>query len=61
MPISNEEWNSGRTGDTLEGQILAFLKRNLECHYRSNINNSFSCCPASTFSLDLGQTERRNS
>jgi hypothetical protein len=29
MPISNEEWNSGRTADTLEGQILAFLKRNM--------------------------------
>ncbi|MGA2682802.1 MAG: hypothetical protein ABSF44_13500 [Candidatus Bathyarchaeia archaeon] len=28
MPISNEEWNSGRTADTLEDQILAFLRRN---------------------------------
>ena len=28
MPISNEEWNSGRTGDTIEAQILTFLKQN---------------------------------
>lgn len=28
MPISNEEWDSGRTADTLEGQILKFLKGN---------------------------------
>lgn len=26
MPISNEEWNNGRTADSLKGQILAFLK-----------------------------------
>lgn len=29
MPISNEEWDNGRTADTIEGQILAFLKRNV--------------------------------
>lgn len=28
MPISNEEWKAGRTLDTLEAQILAFLKQN---------------------------------
>jgi len=28
MPISNEEWDKGRTADTIEGKILAFLKRN---------------------------------
>jgi hypothetical protein len=26
MPISNEEWKNGRTANTLEGQIVAFLK-----------------------------------
>ena len=30
MPISNEEWDSGRTADTLEGQILKFLKGNMK-------------------------------
>jgi hypothetical protein len=30
MPISNEEWDSGRTADTLESQILKFLKVNLK-------------------------------
>jgi len=28
MPISNEEWNDGRTRETLEAQILAFLRQN---------------------------------
>ncbi len=28
MPISNEEWNVGRARDTLESQILTFLKQN---------------------------------
>jgi len=28
MPISNEEWNAGRTWETLEARILTFLKRN---------------------------------
>ena len=28
MPISNEEWDSGRTRDTLEAQVLTFLKQN---------------------------------
>jgi hypothetical protein len=28
MPISNEEWNDGRTRETIEGQILAFLRQN---------------------------------
>ena len=37
MPISNEEWNSRRTGDTLEGQILAFLKRNQNAFTPSEI------------------------
>ena len=30
MPISNEEWDSGRTSDTLEGQVLKFLKENMK-------------------------------
>ena len=30
MPISNEEWDSGRTSDTLEGQVLKFLKGNIK-------------------------------
>ena len=30
MPISNEEWDSGRTADTIEGQILKFLKVNMK-------------------------------
>lgn len=28
MSISNEEWDAGRTRDTLEGQILTFLRQN---------------------------------
>jgi predicted AAA+ superfamily ATPase len=30
MPLSNEEWDSGRTADTLEGRILKFLKINMK-------------------------------
>ena len=30
MPLSNEEWDSGRTADTLEGRILKFLRMNLK-------------------------------
>jgi len=30
MPLSNEEWDSGRTADTLEGRILKFLKINVK-------------------------------
>lgn len=30
MPISNEEWDAGRTSETLEGQILNFLNKNSE-------------------------------
>lgn len=30
IPISNEEWDSGRTADTLESQILKFLKGNMK-------------------------------
>jgi len=28
MPITNEEWNMGRTRETLEAQILTILKQN---------------------------------
>jgi hypothetical protein len=28
MPISNEEWNAGRSRDTLESQVLSLLKQN---------------------------------
>ncbi len=28
MAISNEEWNEGRTRETIEAQILTFLKQN---------------------------------
>lgn len=28
MSLSNEEWNEGRTRETLEAQILAFLRQN---------------------------------
>ena len=28
MPISYDEWNSGRANDTIEGRIITFLKQN---------------------------------
>jgi hypothetical protein len=28
MPLTNEEWKDGRTWQTLESQVLAFLKKN---------------------------------
>ena len=28
MPITKDEWNSGRTGDTLESRIVTFLTNN---------------------------------